>query len=171
MLIIDGYNLIYAIGLLPAAGRNAHFPPGKLEQSRTALIKILVKDLNQSVRKETIIVFDALEPPEFLPNSYRVEGMRIIFSRDYPDADTLIIEMIQKLQRGESAVLISSDHRIQAAARRKKISFFDSDKWYFGGLKIPESPQHCSDKSDEHKDEHLLSEPEIEYWLKYFHQQ
>ena len=94
MLIIDGYNLIHAIGLLPATGRGVRYEPGVLERAREKMLELVIKDLPESWRKETTVVFDALEPPEFLPNSYQRSGVHIVFARDYQDADEMIIEMV-----------------------------------------------------------------------------
>ena len=205
MLIIDGYNLIHAIGLLPVAGRgasrtggkeNVMFPkkpisalsasnqeptlsgaryePGVLERAREQLLTLVIKDLPESWRSETTIVFDALEPPEFLPDSYQRNGVHIVFARDYQDADEMIIEMVQNAQRGATVVVISSDHRIQAAVRRRHFIYRDSDQWYFGDMQLPErSPSADSDKASNNTPEKPspdapLSKEETDYWLRFF---
>ena len=170
MLIIDGYNLIHAIGLLPAAGRSVRYEPGVLERAREKMLELVIKDLPESWRPETTVVFDALEPPEFLPNSYQRSGVHIVFARDYQDADEMIIEMVLNAQRGESVVVISSDHRIQATVRRRHFIYRDSDKWYFGGMQLPERGQDAAPPKTNEKPnpDAPLSKEETEYWLKYF---
>ena len=200
MLIIDGYNLIHAIGLLTAVGRGAsrtggkekvmfpkkpisaiptsnqeptlsgRYEPGVLERARETMLELVIKDLPESWRKETTIVFDALEPPEFLPSSYTRSGVHIVFARDYQDADEMIIEMVQNAQRGESVVVISSDHRIQATVRRRHFIYHDSDQWYFGGMKLPERQHSDNSKKAQEKPtpDAPLSKEETEYWLRFF---
>ena len=140
-LIIDGYNLIHAIGLLPAETNKRKYPPGKLEEAREGLLRLLIKGLSAEAAHQTTVVFDALEPPEFLPDAYRQNGIKILFARDYWDADELIIELILKHARGAHLTVVSSDHRIQAAARRRKADFYDSDSWYFGSMPVDLAPR------------------------------
>ena len=170
MLIIDGYNLIHAIGLLPAAGRGVRYEPGVLERAREKMLELVIKDLPESWRPETTIVFDALEPPEFLPNSYQRSGVHIVFARDYQDADEMIIEMVLAAQRGESVVVISSDHRIQATVRRRHFIYRDSDQWYFGGMQLPKRNQNAAPPKTKEKPspDAPLSKEETEYWLRFF---
>lgn len=140
-LIIDGYNLIHAIGLLPAEANKRKYPPGTLEEAREGLLRLLIRGLSAEAAHQTTVVFDALEPPEFLPDAYRQNGIRIQFARDYRDADELIIELILKHARGAHLTVVSSDHRIQAAARRRKADFYDSDSWYFGSMPVDLAPR------------------------------
>ncbi len=170
-LLIDGYNLIYAIGLLPAVTRRAVFPPGRLEDARTALLQLLTKDLTEMQRRNTTIVFDALEPPQFLPDSFHHREMKILFARGYNDADELMNEQILAAERGASWVVISSDHRIQAAAARRRMTFYDSDEWYYEGLPMGKkgTPKRRSNRvpSDEEEPE-KPTDPETEYWSNIF---
>lgn len=166
--------MIHAIGLLPAEARRSKYPPGKLEEARDGLLRLLVKGLSAEAAHQTTVVFDALEPPEFLPDSYRHAGMRILFARDYRDADELIIELILKQARSAPLTVVSSDHRIQAAARRRKASVHDSDRWYFGDMpvELSASPgsdtKPCSPMSKDEKKNHNLSPEEQAYWEKIF---
>jgi predicted RNA-binding protein with PIN domain len=53
-LLIDGYNLLYATGLLgPGIG------PGGLERSRMALVNFLAASLEPAELAQTTVVFDA----------------------------------------------------------------------------------------------------------------
>lgn len=168
LLLIDGYNLIYAIGLLPATPGRTRFAPGKLRDARDALLELLVRGLPEKVRERTTLIFDALEPPEFLPDSFRLQGMSVQFARNYRDADERIIEMIHSADRGTLMTVVSSDHRIQAAAQRRKMKAYDSDQWYFGGLPVlfPETPPHDLPSQAEKPEE--ISPEETRYWLDIF---
>lgn len=168
MLIIDGYNLIHAIGLLPNAPRTTRWAAGKLQQARETLLGLLKKDLSEANRRNTVVVFDALEPPDFLPDSFYDSGIHIVFSRDYNDADELIIEMIQSFPKEQNVVVISSDHRIQAYARRRKFPFYDSDQWYFGGMPLPKEDKKNASEPDKPDLANVLSEKDVSFWINYF---
>ena len=168
MLIIDGYNLVHALGLLPAAGRCVRYEPGVLERAREKTLSLVIKDLPESWRPETTFVFDSLEPPEFLPSSYTRNGVHIVFARDYQDADEMIIEMVQKAQRTELVVVISSDHRIQNAVLRRRFICRDSDQWYYGGMELPERHHDQTQQKEKEKPDVLISQEEKDYWLRIF---
>ena len=104
--------------------------PSSFRRSREALLAFLVASLNESERAQTTIVFDAAEAPPGLPNHYAIEGLQVIYARDYPDADTLIEEMIEEHTAPRGLLVISSDHRVQRAARRRGSKYTDSERWY-----------------------------------------
>lgn len=165
--IIDGYNLIYALGLLPAGVKRMTYAPGKLRQAREALERLILKGLREEQLRETCVVYDALEPPQWLPNAYTVKGMQVVFARDYASADDWILETLQKSPRNAAVTIVSSDHRIQAFAKRRKWLCYDSDQWYYGGMPIlgktpekkPDVPQNSEKK---------VSPEEVAYWMEIF---
>jgi predicted RNA-binding protein with PIN domain len=126
-LLIDGYNLLHAAGILaPHAG------PASLERSRRALLNILAESLPEAEQARTVVVFDAAGAPPGLPHSVQHGAIEVRYSRGYPDADTLIEELILRESAPRSLTVVSSDHRIQRAARRRKARAKDSDRWYAG---------------------------------------
>ena len=68
-LIIDGYNLLHASGIL---GRG--IGPGSLERSHGALLNFLAESLDASQLERTIVVFDARQAPPGLRRSCGIEG-------------------------------------------------------------------------------------------------
>ena len=122
MIIIDGYNLLHASGVF---GEDRG--PLGLEHSRQALLNHLVKLLGPDAN-QTTIVFDAAEAPEGLPARYLHESIQVLFARDYPDADTLIEEMVEEVSPS-GLVVVSSDRRVQAAARRRRAVAVNSEDW------------------------------------------
>ncbi len=124
-LLIDGYNLLHVTGLIgrgPAAG--------SLQQSREALLDFLADSIDAPERARTTIVFDAAEAPPGLPRVVRHDGMVVRYASDYPDADTLLEELIAADDAPRQLLVVSSDHRVQRAARRRRARFEDSDAWY-----------------------------------------
>jgi predicted RNA-binding protein with PIN domain len=58
------------------------------------------------------------------------DGMTIHFARRHSDADEMIEDLLEQCAAPRSLVVVSSDHRVQRAARHRGASFVDSDKWY-----------------------------------------
>lgn len=124
--IIDGYNLIFTCGL---EGKTR--TPQSLERARTRLISTAASRLKDSERSATTIVFDAKRLPvkESEADSV-VLGIRVMYAIDYEDADTLIEELIRQHSTPKQLTVVSSDHRIQTAATRRKATAIDSDVWW-----------------------------------------
>ena len=166
-IIIDGYNMMCSLGILPGLGGRRALPVGKLEEARDSLLRLLANDLSEADRRQTTVVFDALEPPKMLPDSFRYEGIQVIFARNFNTADELIIERILAQKREADWVIVSSDHRIQNAARRRRMKYFDSADWFYDAL--PESEPVEDEpvvKSEEKPSE--VSLEESSYWLGIF---
>lgn len=124
-LLIDGYNLLYVTGL---SGKGEG--PGSFQRSREALLRFLAASLDADERKLTTVVFDAADAPPGLPGTVAHEEMTVHYARDYPDADALIEELIERESAPRKLVVVSSDHRIQRAAKRRRSRTVDSDAWY-----------------------------------------
>lgn len=124
--IIDGYNLVFQCGF---NGKDSS--PQDIERSRQRLLDALVQFMSQAERIQTTIVFDAKKLPINEANiRSRKQDVDVIFSVGYPDADTLIEEMIAAHSHPKSLVVVSSDHRIQTAATRRRAMPMDSDVWF-----------------------------------------
>ena len=122
-LIIDGYNLLHASGVFGAERGARGF-----EQSRMALLDVLVELLGDDATN-TIVVFDAAKAPNHLPQRHSHGPLQVWYARDYPDADALIEELLEQHKSPQELVIVSSDRRIQRAARRQRARTFSSDTW------------------------------------------
>jgi len=122
-LIIDGYNLLHASGVFGSTRG-----PKGFEQSRVALLDMLV-DLLAAKAADTIVVFDAARAPDGLPARLTHGGIRVWFAREYPDADSLIEELVEADTAPGHLVVVSSDRRLQVAARRRRARAVDCDEW------------------------------------------
>ena len=129
-LIIDGYNLMHAAGL----GRKS-YGPGDLEKSRKRLLTLVNSRLDRTAAADTTIVFDATQPlasdlpPETAP------PMTVLFSSNGRDADTEIELLLATHSSPKQILVISSDHRLHKAARRRRARCIDSED--FLNLKEP----------------------------------
>jgi uncharacterized protein len=162
-LLIDGYNLLSVVGIL---GRGVG--PGSLERARLALLNFLAESLDAKEIAKTIVVFDSREAPWGLPRESLHRGLSVRYASKYPDADCLIEELIQKESAPRQLTVVSSDHRLQRAARRRRARAVDSDVWYAETLRArrerQESPQ---EKAPARPPVPLLPE-DVEYWLDQF---
>ena len=135
--IVDGYNLLMTCGFV-TPGR---IGPGALRAARQKLIGILSRRLNEEEASPTAVVFDTNRESETQIES--PDNIKVFFSAGYPDADSMIIEMIRKNSTPKRLLVVSSDHRIQVVAKRREAKFIDSDEWFFeqlGAKDLTEAP-------------------------------
>jgi predicted RNA-binding protein with PIN domain len=125
-LLIDGYNLLHVTAIVGHGG---------LRGSREGLLRFLASAIDPRERPQTTIVFDAAEAPPNLPRTVVFEEMTIHFSSEYDNADELIEGLIEAHNVPKSLLVVSSDHRLQRAARRRKAPFVDSDVWFAEALR------------------------------------
>ena len=124
LLLIDGYNV-----LAPAAPPRVSDPMW-LHRERMQLIERLATHLPEAVRTRTHLVFDAANPPPDRPDRFSHQGIQVQFAIAYPEADDLLEETIRGHSSPKQLTVISSDHRVQAAATRRGAVAFDSQDWF-----------------------------------------
>lgn len=124
-LLIDGYNLLHHSDQL-GRGRGV----GWLERARRRLLRALKQKLDTELRRETCIVFDAAQAPAGCAPRQVVHDMDIRFAVDAPEADDLLEILIAKHAAPARLTVISSDHRVQNAAQRRRAKWHDADRWY-----------------------------------------
>ena len=123
--MIDGYNLLYAAGICAETA-----PPHTLERSRAALLNFVASTVDPEERHRTTVVFDAAGAPPGLPERRSHRGILVLFARKHESADALIEELIAAEDAPRRLTVVSSDHRIQRAARRRRATAVDSGRWY-----------------------------------------
>lgn len=161
-LLIDGYNLLHVTGIVGARGG-----PRGFERSRQALLRFLAASIPPDELRDATIVFDAAEAPPGLPKSLVHDGITVLFAHGYPDADTMLEELIAKHHAPRSLTVVSSDHRIQRAARRRRAKPVDSQRWY-GELLAARRGGREGQKIAPQKLEGVLDPAEVAYWLEQF---
>ncbi|TWT98802.1 NYN domain-containing protein [Neorhodopirellula pilleata] len=135
LLLIDGYNLIAPMAA-PSQRRSIRAELTRegskpwLLTEREKLLARLAEHLDEPVRTRTCVVFDAKNAPAGQPSSLTHAGIEVRFAVDHPEADDLLEELIRRHHHPKQLTVVSSDHRIQAAAKRKRASFIDSEPWY-----------------------------------------
>jgi predicted RNA-binding protein with PIN domain len=124
-LLIDGYNLLHASGVFPSADA-----PPTLERSRQALLDFLVANLPAKEVRRAIVVFDAVGAPPNLPREMTHQGLAVRFARRGGSADELLEELIAAAADPRNLLVVSSDHRVQRAARQRGAQYIDSEVWH-----------------------------------------
>jgi uncharacterized protein len=161
--IIDGYNLLNVVGII---GRG--IGPGGLERARLALLNFLAESLEKQDVLKTIVVFDSREAPWGLPRTVRHKGLTVQYASKYPDADCLIEELIQKDSAPRQLTVVSSDHRLQRAAKRRRARAVDSDIWYAEILRARRERQQCGSQETIAQPPVPLLPEDVDYWLEQF---
>jgi uncharacterized protein len=162
-LIIDGYNLLHAAGIL-ARGKG----PGSLERARLALLNTLVESLPADDVARTTVVFDASESPWGVAKQTTHRGMRVQFAAQDDDADSVIEALIKADSAPKRLTVVSSDHRIQRAAKRRKAIAVDADAWFSQLLRERAERSQTSPLAGAGKPPGPLSRAEVDQWLDEF---
>ncbi len=123
-LLIDGYNLLYAAGLA-----RSQYGPGEFQEQRSVLLQGSADRLGAGDRSTTTVVFDAQNAPPGLDTVQQFRRMSVVFNRG-GDADSLIEELLSKHPAPKQVLVVSSDHRLQRAAARRRAEFVDSDVFW-----------------------------------------
>src|SRR5262249_44524314 len=110
--LIDGYNLLHAIGLL--AGRTG---PHGLAKARAGLVGLLTAAHREPADAVTI-VFDARHPPPGADGEAFTGPGHVIFAL-HEEADDGIEWLIAQDAARKHRVVVPDDHRLQNSARRR----------------------------------------------------
>jgi predicted RNA-binding protein with PIN domain len=158
-IVIDGYNLIHALGLLDRQRG------GKvLEQARARLLVFLRKSF--AADANVTIVFDARHAPPRVPRQQAYQGLHIQFAAGSESADDRIEHMIDEEPEPRKLIIVSNDHRLQQAAQRRGAQGWDHAQLLdFFEQRTAETPNRPA--SDE-KQSGPLSPAEKAHWLHEF---
>jgi len=160
-LLIDGYNLLHVTNIFAGAG-----PGTELHRTRLALLDFLTVSLSERERKETTIVFDATGAPPGLPRTLSHDGMTVHFARRHADADAMIEDLLEQYAAPRALLVVSSDHRVQRAARHCGASFVDSERWYGDVLAVRGGRDAATDAPSKPTDE--ITPNDVDYWVGEF---
>jgi hypothetical protein len=101
-----------------------------------------------------------------LPRVVQHRGITVRFAEPGSDADTVIEELVRAHSSPRKLVVVSSDHRLHRAARRRKAKAIDSDQWYAEVLRS--RLDRLRRKSSSMKPSGPASEEEVRFWLRQF---
>jgi predicted RNA-binding protein with PIN domain len=166
-LIIDGYNLLHAAGLA-----RRQYGPGQLQRCRAQLLAYLAKHLTDTERERATVVFDAAEAPPGLPRQFTAAGIAVRFAAPGKDADDTIEELIAAHSAPRQVRVISSDHRLQRSAQKRRGAFIDSEDFVQEldrrGPISETSDMQLEPPPSKRKDGARAGETETDRWLQVF---
>src|SRR3954453_12032751 len=87
--LIDGYNLMYAMGHM-----EKRFGPDGFRKARTRFLNDLASALGAVEAHQTTVVFDARYAPGHLPRESTFKGITVLFAVDEESADAEIERLI-----------------------------------------------------------------------------
>ena len=133
--IIDAYNVIFECGL-----EEREASPGQLERARHRFLNYLVQKFTPLQCQQTLVVFDSKKRPhKDALDRIVFHGIQVVFATEYPDADTCIEEFLRLHSAPKQLLIVSSDHRLQNAAKRRKSKSQDSEPWWSWVESLPDS--------------------------------
>jgi uncharacterized protein len=122
--IIDGYNVMFAAGWM-----DGRLGPDRFRKVRQRFLNELAAWLDPVDAHLTTVVFDANDAPDHVPASTRHKGISVLFAVDHDSADERIEDLIAKDSSPRTLTVVSSDHRIQRAASRRKARVVSADEF------------------------------------------
>ncbi len=161
-LLIDGYNLLHVTGIV-----GPDTAAGTLQSSRLALLNFLAASIDPAEVPQTTIVFDAHGAPPGLPQLVYHRGMTIRFAQKHATADDLIEELVSVANSPRRLTVVSSDHRIQRAARRRRAKAVNSETWYAELIRRRRAREEAAEDAPARPAVPLLEE-DVNYWLRQF---
>jgi hypothetical protein len=121
-LLVDGYNLMHAVGLF-----QRRYGPGEFAKWRNRFLHYLSQHLTPRERERTTVVFDAPATGKSGPQRVESHGLQVIYAQTDLDADDVLEELVAGHSAPRQVLLVSSDHRLQKAVRRRRGKSIDSE--------------------------------------------
>ena len=163
-LLIDGYNLMHAVGMF-----RQRYGPGEFEKWRNRFLHYLSGSLTPRERERTTVVFDAPSTDCRQVQQMESHSLLIMFAEGDLEADDVLEELIAAHSAPRQILLVSSDHRLQKAVRRRRGKPIDSEDFaaqlerrrHDRKRRKPDGPPRCKFTGVE-------SEAELQAWMKIF---
>lgn len=158
-VLVDGYNLLFASSVFVPEGMAP-----TLSNTRDALLDFLAETIAAKLLPQTTVVFDAAQAPPGLPKEMQHRGMRIVFSAKKSSADEVLEDLLDNAKQPKELLVISSDHRIQRAARQKGARYVDSEQW----LKERATNRKAQRRESQEQKPELPSSEDAAIWIEAF---
>jgi len=178
MFIIDGYNLLHSIQRVsPVRSRPGKQRNGVSKYQRTSngasdgselisdvrLCRIISEYLKLTGEKGEII-FDGTGPRD-KSGFDNISGLEVFFAGQGSDADTVIEDKIRANTAPRRLTIVSSDRRLQGAARARKATVVKSQVFWENLCRQLSRKRTPKEPPEKHFG---LTEGETEQWLKFF---
>ncbi len=160
--LIDGYNLMYAGGLL-----GKRLGPGGFQRVRHRFLNDLADAMGAVDAHQTTVVFDAASSPKESARESTFKGLSIIYAVDDENADARIEQILARHANPKTLTVVSTDRRIRHAAERRKSSAITADAFWVEldarreALKLHSAPSNRPTPTESPPDD-------TEFWLQEF---
>jgi predicted RNA-binding protein with PIN domain len=162
--LIDGYNLMYELGLL-----EKRVGPVAFRKARNRFLNRLAEGLGTDASCQTTVVFDAREAPRHLPRESNHKGLTVVFADEDEGADARIERLIAAHSVPKSLTVVSTDRRIRQAAARRKARTLTADAfWQQIESPAPRSASPPALTPEEESRVHGLAPGQAAEWLETF---
>ena len=163
-LLIDGYNLMHAVGLF-----QRRYGPGEFARWRNRFLHYLSQHLTERERERSTVVFDAPSSGQGRSQTTESHGLQVIYAQSDLEADDVLEELIAQHSAPRQVLLVSSDHRLQKAVRRRRGKSIDSEDFALRLERREEQePRPKKPGLPRCKFTGLHSPSELEAWLEVF---
>lgn len=159
-ILIDGYNLLHQSPFL-----TTDRGPGWLARARTRLL-VFLQSHQTTPPKAITIVFDSKES-HGLQDREQFHSIEVLFAQGHEEADDLLEHLISKHSHPRSLVVVSADHRVQKAARRRDAQALDGDIW-LDRWERPVGHPHHPDSSHDEDPKGPVQPTDTQAWLEEF---
>jgi len=162
--LIDGYNLMYTLGLL-----DKRFGPDGFRKARMRFLSDLAGALGAVEANQTTVVFDAREAPGHLPRESTHKGMSVLYADEDEGADERIERLIAAHSVPKALTVVSTDRRIRQAATRRKARAMTAEAfWELLENSKGKTPAPPPTTTEEEARLHGLSPEDAAAWLDTF---
>ncbi len=148
MYLVDGNNVM---------GQRVGWHQDKVAARRQLLAQMA--QLAQVKRMRLAVVFDGA-PEAHFPDGSSYRGVKIFYARVGSDADSRIIEIVERERNRKGLVVVTSDSRLAARVRVCGVRVMRAGEFRRWLDELPE------DESQSH--EPVINDEEINQWLRYF---
>ena len=114
MLVVDGFNVIYAWPELAALAE------AEFQQAQERLMEILA-NYAAFTRTETILVFDAYKVKGGKGERFDYHGVRVVYTKENETGDAYIERLLHEIGRNGQVRIVTSDNLIQVSALRSGV--------------------------------------------------
>ena len=155
MLLIDGYNLLFA-------SRRGRIDFRELDTERERLLTLL-HHYCRLCGKRAIVIFDHTKGPPVYGVALRqsLGEIEYRFTPEGVTADEEIIAMLEHTKDITAYTIVSSDRAITGAAEKNRMQFILSKDFAADVVRVLRG-------DDERLPERELTDSEVDYWLKEF---
>jgi len=161
--LIDGYNVMHAAGLM-----GGKLGPAAFRKARLRFLNRLAASLEPVEAHLTTVVFDAKAAPDHVPATTRHKGITVVYAVEADSADERIEDLIAHHDRPKALTVVSSDHRIQKAASRKKAKYLSADDFLDQLETLSQRRRPTAAISAGLEREITLSDEESAFWIEEF---